>query len=369
MSAVPEKVLVVDSKYAELARHMEAIFDFGGVNILNKTVLIKPNLLFFTEPEQGLNTHPALLAALIGECEKRGASRIYLGDNAGQVMYGNSKAAFFESSGMGERFGKYYVNLGLDLEPHYLECVDRTLYFPKLLKRVDVVINVPKFKTHGLTGISGAVKNTFGYLPGAQKAKMHFLAKTYEPFARILVEVHKVRKPDLNVVDAILGQEGRGPFSRKLRYIGQVLVSKDPVALDGVICRMIGFEPGDIPHLRIAQELGLGSYGDTEILGNPKIMEDFLLPPNAETPWAINGDKGVLSDSLIRDAHRTVVEIDRERCVRCGSCVKSCPVEALEMREIPVMNGRECASCHACQEGCEVRALLLQSSLPQDARV
>lgn len=360
MNTEAGKVLVIDTKYAELARHMETMFEFGKIDVTGKTVLIKPNLLFYTEPEQGLNTHPALLEALIEACEKRGASRIYLGDNAGQVMYGNSKAAFFESPGFGERLSKYYVNLGLDLEACHLESIGQTLYIPKLLRQADVILNVPKFKTHGLTGISGAVKNTFGYLPGAQKAKMHFLSKTYEPFGRVLVEVHRIRKPDLNIVDAVLGMEGRGPFSRRLRYIGQVLVSRDPVALDGVICRMIGFKPQDIPHLRIARELGLGNYDEVETIGSPKIMEDFILPPNSETPWAINGDNGVLTESLIRDAHRTVAEIDPERCVRCGRCVGVCPVQALDMRDMPVMNGNACVSCHACQEICETRALMLQ---------
>lgn len=353
------KVLIVDSKYAELSRHMESVFDFGGFDPKGKTVLVKPNLLFYTEPEQGLNTHPEVMAAVISECERRGAAKVYLGDNAGQVMYGNSRAAFYESYGMGDRFADYYVNLGLDLEPYRLACLDLTLYVPKLLRQVDLVINIPKFKTHGLTGISGAVKNTFGYIPGAQKAKIHCLARTYEPFARALAEVHAIRKPDLNVVDAILAMEGRGPFSPQLRYIGQLLVSTDPVALDSVICGMIGFKPRDIPHLREAEALGLGSCDKVETIGVPKELPGFVLPPNADTPWAINGDLGVLSESLLRDGSRTVVEIDRDKCRRCGGCAAVCPTGALAMADAPAMTGKECASCHACQEVCEVRALML----------
>lgn len=360
------KVLIVDSKYAELSRHMEAIFDFGGLDPKGKTVLVKPNLLFYTEPEQGLNTHPAILDAIIAECERRGASRVYLGDNAGQVMYGNSKAAFYDSHGMGKYLEKYYVNLGLDLEPYRLQCLDLTLYMPKLLRRVDLVINVPKFKTHGMTAISGAVKNTFGYVPGAQKAKMHCLARTYERFAQVLAEVHAFRKPDLHVVDAILAMEGRGPFSQKLRYIGQVLVSKDPVALDSVICGMIGFKPRDIPLLRAAEQLGLGSCDGVELTGVPKDLPDFVLPPNSDTPWAINGEAGILSESLIRDGSRTVVEVDQAKCLRCGNCVANCPVGALDMADGPVMNGKECVSCHACQEACEVRALMLMPSAQEE---
>ncbi|MDY3869110.1 MAG: DUF362 domain-containing protein [Pyramidobacter sp.] len=362
------KVLVVDTKYSQCASKMPEIFDFGGLDVSGKTVLIKPNLLFYTEPEQGLNTHPTLLKAIVEECERRGAKKVYLGDNAGQVMYGDSKSAFYESAGM-EVLGDYYVNLGIDLEPYELKSVSHMVYISKLLRQVDVVINVPKFKTHGLVGISGATKNTFGYLPGAQKSKMHYLAKTYELFAKVLVEVHMIRKPDLNITDGIIGQEGRGPFSRKLRYMGQLLVSKDPVAADSVLCSMIGFQPSDIPHLRIAQEEGLGTYTDVEVIGKPRIMPDFVLPPNSDTPWAINGDNGVLTPSLIRDAHRTVIEVNPETCMQCGKCAEECPVGAIDMKEgFPVMNGTPCASCHACQEACPVKALVLQSTFTGEVR-
>lgn len=364
MNSKTGRVLVVDSKYSEIDRHMKDMLDFAAPDLAGKSVLIKPNLLFYTEPEQGLNTHPAVLGALVAECERRGASRIFLGDNAGQIMYGNSKSAFYESSEMGDRFGKYYVNMGLDLEPFRLKSIDRIIYIPKILRKADVVINVPKFKTHGLTGISGAIKNTFGYVPGAQKAKVHFLTKMYEPFAKALIEVHRIRTPDLHIVDAILGMEGRGPFSRRLRYIGQVLVSKDPVALDAVLCRMIGFRPEDLCLVRLAQEAGLGVYDNIEVVGEPKIMSDYGLPPNSETPWALNGPAGVVSESITRDAHRVRVEIDTQKCVRCGACVRECPAQVLEMKDFPIMNKRECASCHACQEVCETKALFLASSVP-----
>ena len=81
------KVLVVDTKYSQCASKMPEIFDFGGLDVSGKTVLIKPNLLFYTEPEQGLNTHPTLLKAIVEECERRGAKKVYLGDNAGVMVF------------------------------------------------------------------------------------------------------------------------------------------------------------------------------------------------------------------------------------------------------------------------------------------
>lgn len=368
MGKTGSSVLILKTKYVEFAKHVADIFDFSGLELRGKSVLLKPNLLFYTEPEQGLNTHPAVIEAVIAECERRGAGKIFLGDNAGQIMYGNSRSAFYDSVGMGESFGKYYVNMGLDLEPHYFEFLDLTLYLPRILKRVDVVINIPKFKTHGLTGISGAIKNTFGYVPGGQKARMHVMAGDYEPFSRVLAEVHKIRKPDLNIVDGILGMQGRGPFSKTLRYIGQIFASTDPVALDGTICRTVGFRPEEIYHVDIAQKINLGSYTDTEVIGELKALDDYVMPPHFEKPLELNGKGTFLGDSIRIDASRIFMGVDGDKCTRCGKCVSECPAGVLAMDDRPVSTGRPCCGCHACQEACETKALVLQPTLELPAR-
>lgn len=363
MNPTGSRVLILKAKYVEFEKHVSDIFDFSGIDLKGKSVLIKPNLLFYTEPEQGLNTHPAVLESIVAECERRGADKIYLGDNAGQIMYGNSKSAFYDSAGMGERFGKYYVNMGVDLEPHYFKPLNMTLYIPKILKRADIVINVPKFKTHGLTGISGAIKNTFGYIPGGQKARIHVLSGDYLPFSEMLAEVHKIRKPDLNIVDGILGMQARGPFSKTLRYIGQVFVSTDPVALDGMMCRTVGFKPEEIYHVDIAQKLGLGSYENTDVTGELKVLEDYVMPPHFENPLALNGKGNFLSDSIRIDASREFAGVDESKCTGCAACVRECPAGTIRMSDFPVPTGQPCCGCHACQEICETKALMLQPAL------
>jgi len=87
----------------------------------------------------------------------------------------------------------------------------------------DIVINLPKFKTDGLTVVTGAIKNCYGYLPGAQKAGLHKAAGSPERFHEMIVDVFRLRIPDLSLMDAIVGMEGNGPASKELRDIGMIL--------------------------------------------------------------------------------------------------------------------------------------------------
>jgi uncharacterized protein (DUF362 family)/Pyruvate/2-oxoacid:ferredoxin oxidoreductase delta subunit len=359
-----ERVLSIESKYIEFESHIADIFAFFCLVVHGKSVLIKPNLLFHTEPEQGLNTHPAIVGAVIAECERQGAARVMVGDNAGQVMYGNSRQAFMESPGFGDRLGEYYVNLGLDLIPHEFPPLKITLYVPKLLMEVDVVINLPKMKTHLTVGISGAVKNTFGYIPGGQKAKMHMLANDFELFGQVIAGVHALRPPDLNITDCILAMHGGGPFSNNLIYLNCVLASTNALASDCAMCEIMGMKPEDVPHLRSAREIGIGTMNGFELIGKLPQAPNFIRSPGFDdlTPQR----EIFLSTSLRRDGSRVVPRVSKESCTKCGQCVSLCPTGTLsaDAEGFPAMTGTPCASCHACQEVCENKAVFLD--VPDD---
>ena len=130
----------------------------------------------------------------------------------------------------------------------------------KIAMEADFIISLPKFKTHGLTVITGAIKNSYGLLPGAQKAKLHKAAGNAERFHELLVDVFRLRVPDLFIVDAVVGMEGNGPASPDLREIGLILASDNAVAMDAVIATMMGCEPARLRFLQKAKEAGLGDY-------------------------------------------------------------------------------------------------------------
>ncbi len=113
-------------------------------------------------------------------------------------------------------------------------------------------------KTHGMTMLSGAVKNNYGLLAGAQKSWYHYYSEKPELFAEILIEMYRLRPPDLVIMDGILAMEGYGPCSPEVRRVNKVLASTDAVALDAVMARMMGFRTDEVPYLRIARDLGIG---------------------------------------------------------------------------------------------------------------
>ncbi len=349
------EVLILNTTYTAIQEKMEQIFDFLDLPLEGKSVLLKPNLLWPSEPEQGLNTHPAVIEAAVKCCEERNAAEIYIGDNAGQIMYGNSKGAFY-GSGLGEKLGKYYVNLGIDLEKFHIEAISQDVYISKLIRQVDIIINLPKFKTHKLTGITGAVKNTFGYLPGGQKARMHMIAHSHERFGDTLAQIHDIRRPDASITDAILGMQGNGASGPDLRYIGKLMASRDPVSLDAVQADMMGYDPKEILHLVAAEKIGIGeiAYSTNEPVTK---LEGFKKAPGFEDPALMR--ESVTSPGLDADASKMVPEVDRNLCKKCGACVAQCPIQALEMKEVPTLVKSGCVGCHACQEVCSTGAMYL----------
>ena len=235
-----------------------------------KKVLIKPNVLRAATAAEGITTHPAVLRAVVDKVETLGPAAIVVGDNPGLFDYGANEASF-QKTGLMEAAKGYYQNIGNDsrqvaFHPDFME----TVSLSRIVLDADIIISLPKFKTHGLTVITGAIKNSYGFLPGAQKARLHKAAGSPERFHELVVEVFRLRVPDLFLVDAIVGMEGNGPASPDLRDIGLILASDNAVALDGVMAVMMGCEPGRLRFLQKAKELGLGDYdlSSLEVVGD-----------------------------------------------------------------------------------------------------
>src|SRR4030042_6203514 len=187
-----------------------------------------------------------------------GPASIIVGDNPGIFGYGANEESF-NKTGLMEAAKGYYQNIGndsqrVDFNPNFMS----TVSISQAVLDADIIISLPKFKTHGLTVITGAIKNSYGFLPGAQKAKLHKAAGSAERFHEMLIDVFRLRIPDLFLVDAVVGMEGNGPVSPDLRDIGLILASDNAVAMDAVMATMMGCQPGQLRSLQKAKEKGLG---------------------------------------------------------------------------------------------------------------
>jgi uncharacterized protein (DUF362 family)/Pyruvate/2-oxoacid:ferredoxin oxidoreductase delta subunit len=354
------KVMIHPATYDNVRGAVDRAFELFPLKLLGKRVLIKPNVLRASEAKEGIVTNPAVLRAVVEKVETMKPAAIVVGDNPGLFDYGANEASF-RKTGLMEAAKGYYQNIGgdsqkVDFNPAFMPAVSLS----RIVLDADIIISLPKFKTHGLTVMTGAIKNSYGFLPGAQKAQLHKAAGSPERFHEMLVDVFRLRVPDLFIMDAVVGMEGNGPASPDLRDIGMIIASDNAVALDSVVAVMMGCEPGRLRFLQKAKELGLGDYdlSTIEVIGELKPVPDFKLPPFSGQVILQNE----VIQTLISNRTRMRPQADGELCTACGTCIDQCAVSALSMSDdsLPIVDADTCISCFCCQEICPEKAITLR---------
>jgi len=325
-------------------------------------ILLKPNLLAGNRPERAVTTHPSILRAAILHFKAAGA----------QVSYGDSPG-FGRPEGVAHRAGLGEAADALGI-PFADFSTGRAVSFPEggLIKLFtiaagvldsDGVISLPKMKTHALTRFTGAVKNQFGCIPGILKGEFHARLNEMERFSQMLVDVTQLVRPRLYIMDAIVAMEGNGPRSGTPRPMKALLFSTDPVALDGVACRMMNLDPELVPTNVLGEKSGLGTWHDPVLAGDPLdsfVAADFVVNRvRGSTTGSMNG----FLARIVRNVLVPKPVIDASKCTRCGTCVKVCPAtpKALSQDEkravAPIYDYSRCIRCYCCQELCPESAI------------
>jgi len=353
-----QKVMIRPAGYHACREAIDRAFELFPLNIRDRKVLVKPNAVMASDPDEAIVTHPAVIRAIVEKLESLAPAEIIVGDNPGFLGYGINEKTF-QQTGLLEAAQGHYRNIGTEaLEVNFPGKFGGRLSVSRDVLEADIIISVPKFKTHGLTIITGGIKNSYGFIPGAHKAMLHRVAGNALRFSELLVDVFQVKLPDLYIVDAVVGMEGNGPNCSDLREIGLILASDNGVAVDAVIARMMGLDPGTVPFLRMAQERGLGSYaaGAFEVEGELKPIPDFKLPPAARDLTRKKTGDSFLFTSSVRLRPRA----DRNLCIACERCIEQCPVSALTMADgLPEVDPENCIACFCCQEMCPEKAIHL----------
>jgi len=325
-------------------------------------VLVKPNILMAKEPEYGIDTHPEVVRAVIRVLQDNNC-HIFVGD--GPSVWGNeieNVDEVYRRSGIARVCHDEQVELVRFDKRRMRERFPLTTW----LDHCDYLVSIPKFKTHGLTVLTGAIKNLFGLVSGTFKTELHKNYFHREDFADILVDIYAETMPALTVIDGVIAMEGDGPAtSGKLRDLGLLLAGNDCVALDSVMAKIMGLEPLDILATKKAAERGLGKADLNSIKISGEKLEDlgvkpFLLPSSSSLSKNLPGPVVNLVKKLIRYVPYPV----RKNCTRCSACVKICPNHCISMKsEGIVFDYRECISCFCCQETCPAKAIALKKSL------
>ncbi|MFW6334896.1 MAG: DUF362 domain-containing protein [Desulfosalsimonas sp.] len=355
------RVMIHPASYGNLKEAVDRAFELFPVGLAGKKVLVKPNVLRSARPEEGITTHPAVLEAVVKRVESQGPASIVVGDNPGLHGYGANRECF-EKTGLLDAACGYYENIGDDpvavqFNAEFME----TVSVSRAVLEADVIISLPKFKTHGLTVVTGAIKNSYGIMPGAVKARLHRAAGNPERFHQAVVDVFAIRVPEMFIVDAVVSMEGNGPASPDLRDTGCIIAGSNAVAVDSVIARMMGLDPGRLGFLRYAEQIGLGHWDPDSISVDGKLEQipDFKIPPLGGEAAA---DNQAVQD-LIRNRLSVKPRVDREICTGCATCAEQCPVSALVMNgedDFPEVDKQTCIACFCCQEVCPEKAIRLE---------
>lgn len=355
----PQRVLVTEASYQRIEPALEKVIEgldlagwYGGLK--GKKVLIKPNMLGLFEPERHATTHPSLVSALVLLFREAGAE-VMVGDNCGIGGYGlNRRAA--KKTGIEEASLGAFRNVAQDtvqtkLDSRFLD----SIVVSRDVLEADVVVSVPKMKTHGLTVVTGAVKNMFGMVAGAGKGAAHAAAPGLKDFARMLVSIYSLRPPDLTIMDGIVAMEGSGPSGGKPKPLGKILASTNAVACDAVMCRIMGFPPQEVYHLAYAVENGLGPVDPEaiEVLGKVENAR-FKLPVTVHKLRFVGR---FVNQRFFAPVSRSRLILDRKLCKKCKMCVDGCPTGAMNMDDdLPWIDDEKCIRCLCCHELCPEQA-------------
>lgn len=377
MKLVKSKVVLLPCReYDEEKIHMllkQGLDFLGGVETLipkDAKILLKPNLLKKAEVEKAVITHPVVVGAFAGILRESGYENIVLADSCG---HGTTQAVI-RGTGMDTYLEKYHipaVDYSEGVKTAYPQGVQaKEFILPKELLEQDCVISLSKMKTHALERITGAVKNSYGFVYGFHKAKGHTQYPSADSFARMLIDLNKCVAPKLYVMDGIVAMEGNGPGSGDPVPMNVLLMSTDPVALDSVFSRLVYLKPEMVPTNYHGEKMGLGTWKEEEIT---------LLTPDGEISMAeavkkygnpdFNVDRTEVRNNIwtrmagALNIFQKKPYIEADKCVRCGICVQSCPVpgKAVDFRKgkdkPPVYDYKKCIRCFCCQEMCPKKAI------------
>lgn len=336
----------------------------GGISNFVKPqakVLLKPNLLMAKTPESAITTHPEVVRAVIKKLKELDCV-IFLGD--GPSVWGKqieNVDEVYECTGI----KKVCQEEGIQLVKFDKKEWKGKIPFASWVDACDCVINLPKFKTHDFTILTGAIKNLFGLVPGTYKTELHKEYCKVNDFSKMLVDIYEKAKPCLTIVDAIVAMQGDGPATGGIpRKTDLILVSSDCVALDSIMSLIMGIRPFDILTTKEATLRGLGNasldsitiYGEDlqRIIGKP-----FVLPT---TSFIRKIPPGILK--LSKKLIRYYPYVLHENCIRCEACIKACPNKCISKKNEKItFDYTDCIACFCCQEVCPAAAIKVKKSI------
>ncbi|MBO5179461.1 MAG: DUF362 domain-containing protein [Clostridia bacterium] len=331
-------------------------------------IAIKANLVTFLKPEAAATTHPSLLCELVKRLTEKGAE-VVVGDSPGGIynsMYVNRVYAATKIDEVKKYGGKVNENFGQSIAKFDNGKILKEFPYTSYLDDADVIINFCKLKSHGMMGMSAAVKNLFGIIPGTKKPEFHYRYPNHNDFANMLIDLNEFLKPKLCIVDAVVGMEGNGPTAGTPRQVGAILASENPYKLDLACSTIMGLKIDDVPTLSESFKRGYIPESIEKVDLNDDLNKYFVKDyDNVLTHRTLKFENqntifGRVSTKLLK----AKPNLKSDECVGCGKCAEVCPVKAIEIvKGKAKIDRKKCIKCFCCQEFCPKGAMKVKRTL------
>jgi uncharacterized protein (DUF362 family) len=270
-------VLGARSYDASLAETVRRGLELFPLTVRGKAVVLKPNLVEF-DPSGAVNTHPALIAAAIEAFRGLGAREVIVAEGPG---HRRDNEYLLTASGVYQMLREHrvgYADLNRDtvrllrLRSRFTEL--RQLYFPETVLGADLLVSLPKLKTHHWAGVTLSLKNMFGIVPGGvygwPKNVLHWAG-----IGGSILDINSTLPvPHFAIVDGVVGMEGNGPIQGEPKHAGVLILGEDLVAVDATAARLMAIDPGRIDYLAQADAF-LGNLREEHIVQIGERPEGF----------------------------------------------------------------------------------------------
>jgi uncharacterized protein (DUF362 family) len=252
----------------------------GPASVKGKSILLKPNLVEPTRGEPQINTHPSVVRAASEVFRRWQAREVLVAEGPGHCR--DSQYVLDESE-LGSVLGEAKIEF-VDLNHDDVYSVPNkmgftrmpTLVLPETLRRADLIVSMPKMKTHHWAGVTLSMKNLFGVMPGIcygwPKNMLH-----YAGIPASILDINAAVKPHLAIVDGIIGMEGDGPITGTPKACGLLVLGTNLPAVDATCARLMGIDPWRINYLAVASGR-LGPISEKHIVQRGEELAPLIQP-------------------------------------------------------------------------------------------